>query len=184
VGSPDFTSRVSADDCGIGFAWIGHKEVAWRFPLAFQIIFALIIVCSVMNLPESPRWLVMKGRHNDALEVLEDLNLKDRDDPWMQNEFKSIQATVEEMAKGSYRSLFDMSEYREFHRVCLAYVNQMFQQIGGINLITYYVSSYANHWLIGPLLIWFSRLPKFTRESVSCRVISRSCWPLATARST
>ena len=40
--------------------------------------------------------------------------------------------------KGSYRSLFEMSDYREFHRVCLAYVNQMFQQISGINLITYY----------------------------------------------
>ena len=52
---------------------------------------------------------------------------------------ESVKLTVLEMSKGSYASLFKMSEYREFHRVVLAYVNQMFQQISGINLITYYV---------------------------------------------
>lgn len=31
-----------------------------------------------------------------------------------------------------------MSSYRNFHRTLLAFVNQMFQQISGINLITYY----------------------------------------------
>ena len=52
-------------------------------------------------------------------------------------EFDDVKQTVIEMSKGSYRSLFEMTEYREFHRVILAYVNQMYQQISGINLITY-----------------------------------------------
>lgn len=127
-------------NCETGFSWIGHLEVAWRFPLAFQIVFAVVIFCSILNLPESPRWLVMQGRDDDALEILECLNEKKRDDPYIQTEFEAIKKTVEEMSKGSYRSLFDMSEYREFHRVALAYVIQMYQQISGINLITYYVS--------------------------------------------
>ncbi|KAJ5876029.1 Major facilitator superfamily domain general substrate transporter [Penicillium soppii] len=124
-----------------GMSFIGEKEVAWRFPIAFQILFAVVIFLSIMHLPESPRWLVMQGRDDEALDVLECLNEKSRDDPSIQNELLSIKETVKEMSKGSYRSLFDMSEYREFHRVALAYINQMFQQISGINLITYYAPS-------------------------------------------
>ena len=65
------------------------------------------------------------------LEVLEYLNDKTRDDPYIQNEFEEVKATVEEMSKGSFKSLLEMSEYREFHRVVLAYVIQMYQQISG-----------------------------------------------------
>ncbi|GAB1727493.1 hypothetical protein NU195Hw_g506t1 [Hortaea werneckii] len=121
-----------------GFSFLGENEVAWRFPLAFQIVFALIIFGTILNLPESPRWLVMQGKHDEAMEVLTYINNKPADDPALVTEFQAVLATVEEMSKGSFRALFDMSEYREFHRVCLAYVNQMFQQISGINLITYY----------------------------------------------
>jgi predicted MFS family arabinose efflux permease len=55
------------------------------------------------------------------------------------NEFHAIKDTVIEASKGSFRDLFTMNEYRHFHRVVLGYVNQMFQQISGINLITYYL---------------------------------------------
>lgn len=61
------------------------------------------------------------------------------DDPYIDDEFVMIKTTVMEMSKGSFRDLFTMTEDRHFHRVVLAYVNQMFQQISGINLITYYI---------------------------------------------
>lgn len=73
----------------------------------------------------------MKGREDEALEVLEYVNDMSRDDPNIITEFDDVKQTVVEMSKGSYRSLFEMSDYREFHRVVLAYVNQMYQQISG-----------------------------------------------------
>ncbi|RAH72164.1 sugar porter family MFS transporter [Aspergillus aculeatinus CBS 121060] len=124
-------------DFGLLFA--DPSEVAWRFPLAFQIFFALIILAFVMFLPESPRWLILKGREDEAREVLYSLNGKN-DETFIETEFAQIKATVLEMAKGSFRDMFTMTEDRHFHRVVLAYVNQMFQQISGINLITYYCS--------------------------------------------
>lgn len=122
-----------------GLLFTDPNPVSWRFPLAFQIFFAVIIIAFVMFLPESPRWLVLKNRENDAREVLSSLLDDDPDSTIVQNELIAIKATVLEMAKGSFRDMFTMGEDRHLHRTLLAYVNQMFQQISGINLITYYI---------------------------------------------
>ena len=124
-------------DFGLLFA--DPNPVSWRFPLAFQIFFALIILGFVMFLPESPRWLVLKGREEEAKVVLSALLGQERESEFVKTEFTAIKATVIEMSKGSFRDMFTMTEDRHFHRVVLAYVNQMFQQISGINLITYYI---------------------------------------------
>lgn len=124
-------------DFGLLFA--DPNEVAWRFPLAFQIFFAAIILAFVMFLPESPRWLILKGREEEAREVLSSLLGDETDEVFIDTEFTAIKATVLKMAKGSFRDMFTMGPDRHFHRTMLAYVNQMFQQISGINLITYYI---------------------------------------------
>jgi len=59
-------------DLGLSFA--EPSEVAWRFPIAFQIVLALFILIFIPRLPESPRWLVWKGREDEALEVLSALS--------------------------------------------------------------------------------------------------------------
>lgn len=40
----------------LGFSFLEPSSVAWRFPIAFQIVLALIIVAIIPGLPESPRW--------------------------------------------------------------------------------------------------------------------------------
>ncbi|KKA27133.1 hypothetical protein TD95_000394 [Thielaviopsis punctulata] len=122
-------------DLGFSFA---PGSVSWRVPLAFQIFFCLVILGTVWNLPESPRWLLLKDREAEAREVIAALSCKEESDPYVTNELKVIRETVLEMSKGSFKDLFTMDENRHLHRVTLAYVNQMFQQISGINLITYY----------------------------------------------
>ncbi len=69
------------------------------------------------------------------MEVLAALSEKSIEDKYVASEFAAIKDTVLEQQKATFRDLFTMGEDRHFHRVALAYVNQVFQQISGINLI-------------------------------------------------
>lgn len=59
-----------ANWCGVGFYHIPESEVAWR--MIFVIVGGLTILNMVLIyfVPESPRWLVMKGRLREAEDVL------------------------------------------------------------------------------------------------------------------
>lgn len=130
-----------------GMHFVDPNSASWRFPIAFQIFFALIILGFVMFLPESPRWLIFKGYEDEATEVLSAILDKPADDPYVRSEFTAIKDTVLLTEGVAFRDLFTMDENRHFHRVVLAYVNQMFQQISGINLITYYAANIFQEYL-------------------------------------
>lgn len=130
-----------------------QNQASWRFPIAFQMVFAIIIVAFVMELPESPRWLILKGHEDEAVSVLSALNDLPIDDKYITNEFSAIKDTVIEMEQGRWTDLLRNDEDRTFHRVVLGYVNQVFQQISGINLITYYAATiYQNEIGLSPVM--------------------------------
>lgn len=106
-----------------------------------------------MELPESPRWLILRGQEDEALDVLGALSSLSPDNYFIINEFNAIKEVVLEMQKGTFGDLFTMTEDRHFHRTILAYINQVFQQVSGINLITYYAATiYQTYVGLSPFL--------------------------------
>ncbi|KAK0102418.1 hypothetical protein ONS95_006038 [Cadophora gregata] len=130
-----------------GFSFLEPSSVSWRFPIAFQIVFAVLLLIFIMELPESPRWLILKGNEAEATSVISALADLPADDQLVKVEFTMIKDTVLEMKEHGWADLFTMGPERQFHRVVLGYVNQVFQQISGINLITYYAATIYEEYI-------------------------------------
>lgn len=120
----------------LGFSFLEPSTIAWRFPIAFQIVLALFVALFIPGLPESPRWLILKGREEEALEVLSALSDLPVDDPKVHNEFVAVKDAALEMASSDFKDCFKMNNNRNLHRTILGYVNQMFQQVSRAHVIT------------------------------------------------
>lgn len=119
---------------------------AYRIPLGLQIVPALILTGGLLILPETPRFLVKKGRHEAAGLSLSRLRRLDITHPALVDELQEIVANHQyEMSLGpsSYKNLFVGSPHlgrRTFTGCGL----QMLQQLTGINFIMYYSTSFFN----------------------------------------
>ncbi|KAF4914924.1 Sugar transporter STL1 [Colletotrichum viniferum] len=137
-----FPPRHSLFDFGMSFV---GGPIAWRLPLAFQIIFALVVIVLVFALPESPRWLFKHGREQEAVQVLCDVFDKDPTDDYIRAEVYSIHHAIEleasEKTQSSFMIIFKNDRVKTGQRVLLAWGAQFMNQLGGINLVVYYIPS-------------------------------------------
>lgn len=127
------------------FYWLAGSSAQWRVPISLQIVLALVMVGGIFFLPESPRWLAKHGRNAEALAVISALEDKPYTAESVQHTYHGIrEAIVAESSigtgKSAIRAIFTGGRSQNFRRAFLGVVNQCFQQITGINLITYYAT--------------------------------------------
>ncbi|KAJ9641710.1 hypothetical protein H2204_002772 [Knufia peltigerae] len=82
--------------CGFGTFYETNGTIQWRLLLALQCVAPLLLALGSPWVPESPRWLVNNGRHDEGLSVLEKLHAN-ADDPQHVNakvEFTEIRAQL------------------------------------------------------------------------------------------
>jgi MFS family permease len=86
------------------------QDSSWRGPLAIQCVPALIVLLAMKWLPESPRYLIMKGRDEDARKVLN--RLHEHDEAVV--EFNQIEAQIriDHSLPHSWMSLIQKRSYR------------------------------------------------------------------------
>ncbi|KAK6355563.1 hypothetical protein TWF696_004663 [Orbilia brochopaga] len=120
---------------------------AWRFPIAFQIVFGLMILAGMSVLPDSPRWLLSCGRDKEGTEVIAALYglPVDAHETLLHKRIilESIAASSDTGADGKahvtpFSELVTNGRTQHFRRMLLGASSQLMQQIGGCNAVIYY----------------------------------------------
>jgi MFS transporter, SP family, arabinose:H+ symporter len=107
----------------------GFGGIEWRVKLGVAALPAVLFFLALFGIPQSPRWLLRRGKTEEAREVLVKVGGQDVD-----REIGEILATV---SGGSAPPLF---QRRYALPIFLAITIGMFNQLTGINAILYYLN--------------------------------------------
>jgi MFS transporter, SP family, major inositol transporter len=117
----------------IGNVWGEHPGV-WRYMLAVAAIPAVGLFVGMLQMPESPRWLISKNRHDEALEVLMQVRSEERARAEME-EVEYLHEEEEQAKMGGWKDL----KIPWVRRLFIAGIGvAIAQQCTGINSIMYY----------------------------------------------
>lgn len=125
----------------LGFFEIENNDpLQWRIPLAIPCLISLVVMAVVFTIPESPRWLVNKGRSEEARMCLSDFKNLSPDDPEIHAEVAGIELALEETGRSAAKlaDIFTMGKDKLFYRFSLCIFLQFLQQMCGSNLISTY----------------------------------------------
>ncbi len=104
---------------------------AWRWMLGLAGLPSLLMFAGLLRLPESPRWLISRGRMNDARAVLRRVVGPDR----VESELRTLSSAVTAEDSTTYRDVLRPALRPAIYLgVGVAAVNQLV----GVNAITYY----------------------------------------------
>ncbi|KAL5314270.1 hypothetical protein ACEPPN_018695 [Leptodophora sp. 'Broadleaf-Isolate-01'] len=117
---------------------------AWRLPSGLQGVFSLVCIAILPFLPESPRWLVHKGRLDEALDVVA-ITYADGDatHPVALASFREIVDTLNwEKEAGETMSFIQMAKTPSSRkRTLLAVSVSVFVMLSGNNIISFYLGT-------------------------------------------
>lgn len=123
------------------FASLNSNEaMAWRTPLALQLVFIFVIGVGINFFPESPRWLMKMGRCQQARDILQTIRTGDIE-PEAEEIMQTVQHELKVSSANQYLSMiFPHDAYTRSlrWRVVLAVWLQIMQELVGIGVVTVY----------------------------------------------
>lgn len=126
----------------VGLSHVDEREIAWRLPLALPLIFTSMLLTFTMFFPESPRWLISKGRIAEARQSMIELNSGRHAEPEsIDAEISLILSLVQTdsaQPELGFRDFFRCGPQRLFYRLFLAVAVNFCAQMTGANVISYY----------------------------------------------
>lgn len=79
---------------GLAF-WYIKSNVSWRLLLGLQLVPAVAMLIGSIWMPFSPRWLILKDRNEEALEVLKKMHGNTRDGTFYLREYHQIRSQID-----------------------------------------------------------------------------------------
>ncbi len=130
---------------------------SWRWMLGIIAVPGALFLLGVLGLPESPRWLVLRGRHDDAHAVLHKLR---GDAAKAHHEIAEIEAQLRTPQRG-WGLFFSNRHFRR--SVALGIALQVVQQLTGINVVMYYAPRiFADMGYATSASLWFTAIVGLT----------------------
>lgn len=130
---------------------------SYRIPIGIQFVWAAILCIGLAILPESPRYLLLKGNEDEAWKSLSKLYSAPYDDPDVQAEFSEITASLEKersFGKTSLLDCFKTDKRKNLQRTLTGLGVQGWQQASGINFFFYYGTTFfSNAGIKEPFLV-------------------------------
>ncbi|KXN91888.1 Quinate permease [Leucoagaricus sp. SymC.cos] len=121
-------------------AGLKGTQSEWRVPLGIQILPALPLLAFMLLLPESPRWLMEKGRDSEALQTLARLHASgNTSDKFVLAQIEDMKADIQktrDIGESTWMELFTVPS--NFRRLSLGYILQFSVQMTGVSAIQYY----------------------------------------------
>ena len=140
----NFGSFFAAWIC-LGTSYIGN-DWDWRVPSILQGLPSVIQLVFVWFVPDSPRWLIAKGRTEEAHQVLAKVHANGNlDDEVVQLEMKEIHDTItleKEFEGNRWMTLFKTKGNRQ--RVIILLTLGLFSQWSGNGIGSYYLNIVLN----------------------------------------
>ena len=113
----------------------GNVVGVWRIMFSICALPAIALFFGMLRMPESPRWLVEKGRDDEALAVLKTVRSEDR----AIAEWEQVERVVEEEHEEHWEGFSAILRSKWLVRIILVGIGiSMTQQLTGINSIMYY----------------------------------------------
>ncbi|KAL1558473.1 sugar transporter ERD6-like 7 [Salvia divinorum] len=123
---------------GVSVSFVVGTLVTWRDLALVGIVPCAALLVGLSVIPESPRWLARQGKYREFEASLRRLRGKDAD---ISAEAAEIQDNIETLERLPKARLLDLFQRRYLSSLMIGVGLMVFQQLGGINGVSFYTSS-------------------------------------------